>query len=160
MIGLPGETDADVLGIVETIKYLQSQCTKGTKHLAINCTISNFTPKPHTPFQWHTVSVAEFERKHELLRAAFKAERLEQCKYNITPLAISAMEDFIGRGDRSISPVIQRAWELGATNDGWCVTSHVSRRCRCTHTHTHAHTHLHLTSPTSPTPHLAQRPTD
>lgn len=55
MIGLPGETDADVLGIVETIKFLQSQCTKGTKHLAINCTISNFTPKPHTPFQWHTV---------------------------------------------------------------------------------------------------------
>jgi hypothetical protein len=56
MIGLPGETDADVLGIVETIKFLQSQCTRGSKHLAINCTISNFTPKPHTPFQWHTVS--------------------------------------------------------------------------------------------------------
>ena len=51
MIGLPGETDADVLGIVETIKFLQQACTKGNKTIAINCTISNFTPKPHTPFQ-------------------------------------------------------------------------------------------------------------
>jgi hypothetical protein len=27
--------------------------------------------------QWHSVSVEEFERKHELLRDAFKAERLQ-----------------------------------------------------------------------------------
>ena len=40
-------------------------------------------------------------------------------KYNITPLAISAMEDFIGRGDRSICRVVRRAWQAGATNDGW-----------------------------------------
>jgi len=119
MVGLPGETDADVLGIVETIKWLQQECTRGHKHIAINTTISNFTPKPHTPFQWHSVSREEFERKHRLLEDAFKSQRLQQVKYNITPLGISAMEDFIGRGDRAICSVIRRAWELGATNDGW-----------------------------------------
>lgn len=42
----------------------------GKWHLAVNVTISNFTPKPHTPFQWHTVSTAEFARKQAMLREA------------------------------------------------------------------------------------------
>ena len=52
MIGLPGETDDDVLGIAETVKWLQSRCrAKGRKRLAISLTVSSFTPKPFTPFQ-------------------------------------------------------------------------------------------------------------
>lgn len=82
-------------------------------------TVSNFTPKPHTPFQWHTVSSAEFDRKHELLRDAFKAANLYGVKFNITPQKISAMEDFIGRGDRRLGRVIKKAWENGAENDAW-----------------------------------------
>eukprot|EP00854_Cymbomonas_tetramitiformis_P005145 gene5145-6256_t len=92
MIGLPGETDADVVGIVETVNWLQQECRRGRKHLQVSLTVSNFTPKPHTPFQWHTVSSAEFDRKHELLRAAFKAANLYGVKFNITPQKISAME--------------------------------------------------------------------
>jgi hypothetical protein len=38
--------------------------------MAVSVTISNFTPKPHTPFQWHSVSTAEFERKRAMLREA------------------------------------------------------------------------------------------
>jgi radical SAM family uncharacterized protein/radical SAM-linked protein len=117
MIGLPGETDEDVMGIYETIKWLQEECRSGRWHLAVNVTISNFSPKPHTPFQWHSVSTSEFLRKQKMLRAAFKG--LRQVKANFTPARISAMEDFISRGDRRIAHVIKRAWELGATNDGW-----------------------------------------
>lgn len=51
MIGLPGETDEDVLGIADTIRWLQRSCRQGPLHLAVHVTISNFTPKPHTPFQ-------------------------------------------------------------------------------------------------------------
>lgn len=72
MIGLPGETDADVMGIVETIEWLQRECRNGKYHLAVNVTISNFTPKAHTPFQWHSVSTSEFKRKQNMLRRAFK----------------------------------------------------------------------------------------
>lgn len=117
MVGLPGETDADVLGIADTIAWLQRECRSGKWHLAVNVTISNFTPKPHTPFQWHTVSTAEFERKQALLREALRP--LHQVKANFTPVRISAMEDFIGRGDRRLGAVVRRAWELGATNDAW-----------------------------------------
>jgi len=118
MIGLPGETDADVVGIAETIRWLQQECrAKKRKPLGFNVTISNFTPKPHTPFQWHSVATAEFERKQQLLREEFRGIR--GLKVNFTDVRISAMEDFLGRGDRRLASVIQRAWELGAGMDSW-----------------------------------------
>ncbi|ARV61384.1 B12-binding domain-containing radical SAM protein [Nostocales cyanobacterium HT-58-2] len=118
MIGLPGETDADVLGIAETVSWLQRECrAKGRRPLSFNLTISNFTPKPHTPFQWHSVSTAEFQRKQQLLRQAFR--RIKEVKVNFTDVRISAMEDFVGRGDRTLARVVRRAWELGAGMDSW-----------------------------------------
>jgi radical SAM family uncharacterized protein/radical SAM-linked protein len=118
MIGLPGETDVDILGIAETVRWLQQVCgAQGRKRLNLNLTISNFTPKPHTPFQWHSVSTAEFERKQALLRAEFR--RMKGVKANFTDVRISAMEDFVGRGDRRLGSVVRRAWELGAGMDSW-----------------------------------------
>ena len=118
MIGLPGETDADVIGIAETVRWLRQACyIKGRKSLSFNITISNFTPKPHTPFQWHTVSTEEFLRKQALLQAEFKTMRW--AKVNFTDVRISAMEDFVGRGDRRLAAVVHRAWELGAGMDAW-----------------------------------------
>ncbi len=118
MIGLPGETDFDVLGIAETVRWLQRECRlNGRRPLNFNLTISNFTPKPHTPFQWHSVSTAEFSRKQKLLKGEFKAMR--NIKVNYTDVRISAMEDFVGRGDRRLGAVVRRAWELGAGMDAW-----------------------------------------
>ncbi len=118
MIGLPGETDVDVIGIVETVKWLRRECREiSKKRLNFNITISNFTPKPHTPFQWHSVSTAEFIRKQELLRQEFRT--IKGVKVNYTDVRISAMEDFLGRGDRRLGSVIKRAWENGAGMDSW-----------------------------------------
>ncbi|MBD2164515.1 TIGR03960 family B12-binding radical SAM protein [Calothrix membranacea FACHB-236] len=118
MIGLPGETDADVIGIAETVSWLQRECRgQGRRPLNFNLTISNFTPKPHTPFQWHSVSTAEFQRKQKLLRQEFR--RIRGVKVNFTDVRLSAMEDFIGRGDRTLGKVLRRAWELGAGMDSW-----------------------------------------
>lgn len=118
MIGLPGETDADVIGIAETLRWLQQECRQPRrKPIGFNITISNFTPKPHTPFQWHSVSTAEFQRKQALLRQELKSIR--GVKVNFTDVRISAMEDFLGRGDRRLSSVVRRAWELGAGMDAW-----------------------------------------
>ena len=118
MIGLPGETDIDVIGIAETVRWLRRECfIKGRRALKFNITISNLTPKPHTPFQWHSVSTEEFKRKQDLLQAEFRAIR--GVKANFTDVRISAMEDFVGRGDRRLSAVVKRAWELGAGMDSW-----------------------------------------
>ena len=118
MIGLPGETDVDVVGIAETVRWLRQECRHiSNKRLNFNITISNFTPKPHTPFQWHSVSTTEFKRKQELLREEFR--RMKGVKVNYTDVRISAMEDFVGRGDRRLASVVRRAWELGAGMDSW-----------------------------------------
>ena len=79
----------------------------------LTLTLSNFTPKPHTPFQWHSVSTEEFERRGSLLKEALK--KVDGVKSNWTSIRISAMEDFIGRGDRSMCGVIRRSWELART---------------------------------------------
>ncbi|BAZ43613.1 radical SAM domain-containing protein [Chondrocystis sp. NIES-4102] len=118
MIGLPGETDVDVIGIADTIRWLRRECSQiSNKRLNFNITISNFTPKPHTPFQWHSVSTSEFKRKQNLLKEEFR--RIRGIKVNYTDIRISAMEDFVGRGDRRLSKVVKRAWELGAGMDSW-----------------------------------------
>jgi len=116
MIGLPGETDTDVLGIADTCQALQRQCSD-LGRLELNLTISNFTPKPHTPFQWHSVSTEEFRRRQELLRRAL--HQLRGLKTNFTDVRLSAVEDFVGRGDRRLAAVIEAAWRAGAGLDAW-----------------------------------------
>ncbi len=116
MIGLPGETNQDVIGIANTCKMLQEQC-RDIGNLKINLTISNFTPKPHTPFQWHSVSTMEFHEKQNILKKALR--NLHGIKVNFTDIRLSAMEDFIGRGGREVSTVIETAWKNGAQMDSW-----------------------------------------
>ena len=116
MVGLPGETDADVLGIAQTCRHLQQSCAD-LGRLQLNLTISTFTPKPHTPFQWHSVSHGEIRRRQELLRQALRG--LRGVKSNFTDTRLAAIEDFIGRGDRRLAPVIEAAWRAGAGLDAW-----------------------------------------
>ena len=116
MIGLPGEGDDDVLGIADTCRSLQERC-RDLGRLELNLTISNFTPKPHTPFQWHSVSTAEFQRRQELLRRALR--QLRGLKVNFTDVRLSAVEDFVGRSDRRLAPVLEAAWRAGAGLDAW-----------------------------------------
>ena len=116
MIGLPGETEEDVLDIAKTCRELQDKC-KNLGRLKLNITISNFTPKPHTPFQWHSVSSKEFERRQNILKQAFYG--LQGTKINFTDIRLSMMEDFLGRGDRRLAYVIEQAWKNGAGMDAW-----------------------------------------
>lgn len=116
MIGLPGETDSDVHGIADTVEMLRAEMSD-IGRLELNLTISNFTPKPHTPFQWHSVSSLEFQRRQQLLKQRFAQFRA--LKVNFTDVRLSAMEDFIGRGDQSVAPVIEAAWRAGAGMDAW-----------------------------------------
>ncbi len=118
MIGLPGETDVDIKAIAKTCKWLQDECMPYGK-LKLNLTISNFTPKPHTPFQWHSVSSKEFLRRQKLLKDEFFNLKSRNIKVNFTDVRISAIEDLLGRGDRRLAPIIESAWRRGAGMDAW-----------------------------------------
>jgi hypothetical protein len=63
------------------------------------------------------VSTAEFRRRQELLRGALRG--LRRIKVNMTDPRLSAVEDFVGRGDRRLAPVIEAAWRAGAGLDAW-----------------------------------------
>lgn len=118
IIGLPGERDEDVIGIAQTLKLLKRACADlGRPKMKFTLTLSNFTPKPHTPFQWYRVDYADLERKQRLLRSHLRP--LKGVRAHFTDIRFGILEDLIGKGTRQLSPMIYRAWRLGAGMDSW-----------------------------------------
>jgi radical SAM superfamily enzyme YgiQ (UPF0313 family) len=122
MIGLPFETDEDVLGICELVKKIESiyysvPKEKRGKRFGITVSVSTFVPKPHTPFQWAGQnSLEELVRKQELLRNAIPSRRIQ---YSWHDARASRIEAVLARGDRRLAPAILAAYRLGQIFDGW-----------------------------------------
>jgi radical SAM family uncharacterized protein/radical SAM-linked protein len=128
MCCLPTERDEDLLGVVEILKEASTHCRairktdplKYRKDIDFTCTISNFVPKPFTPFQWFgPVDPKETARKHRVLKEALKEARLRNVQLNVTEPQISLLESVISRGDRRVGQIIYDAWRAGCTFDAW-----------------------------------------
>lgn len=128
MIGLPTEQDEDLDGIINTLKEASSLCRKirqsdpekYKRGIEFTCTISNFVPKPFTPFQWFGQDKPEeFKRKQEYLRARLKESGMRNVTLNCTEPHISMMEAVISRGDRSIGQLILNVFKRGCIFDAW-----------------------------------------
>ena len=128
MCCLPTETDEDLEGIIEILKEATEKCRQIRKNdpenysrqIEFTCTISNFVPKPFTPFQWFgQVTREETRRKHRVLKEALKNSHLNNVTLNVTEPETSLMEAVISRGDRSYGDLIYRAFRKGATFDAW-----------------------------------------
>ncbi|MBO4848688.1 MAG: TIGR03960 family B12-binding radical SAM protein [Clostridia bacterium] len=123
MIGLPTETDEDVLGIAELARKVSREFYSMPKELrgkGLRCTVSasTFVPKPFTPFQWEPqIEVSEVLRRQALLRQALKGIRGVEfsCHFSET----SRLEAAFARGDRRLSEVLISAYEHGARLDSW-----------------------------------------
>ncbi len=118
MVGLPGETEDDVRGIASLAKRVSSlrRETKGGPG-RVNIAVSNFVPKPHTPFQFVPMATAEtLERARELLRGLLREKRLQLRVHN---LERSLLEGVLARGDRRVAPAILAAYRAGARFDAW-----------------------------------------
>lgn len=79
MIGLPGETDEDVLAIAKLAKAVQYkyQEVTGRRGAKVTVSASSFVPKPYTPFQWvQQDDIAELRRKQFLLKDALKVKNI------------------------------------------------------------------------------------
>jgi radical SAM family uncharacterized protein len=119
MMGLPTETDEDIIGIAELAKKVVDRYTaiKGRRGVKVNISVSCFVPKAFTPFQWFGQnSLAEFERKQQLLKAHIR-DRSIQFSYH--DARVSLLEGALARGDRRLGAVIYEAWKAGAKFDGW-----------------------------------------
>ena len=121
MLGLPTETDEDVLGIAELVyKVIQAwkeHATNKKRGLRVHVATAYFVPKPHTPFQWEKqITPDEYLRRCRLLKSHFYSKSIE---YNYHAPDLSRLEAVFARGDRRLGPVIEEAVKNGARLDGW-----------------------------------------
>ena len=121
MLGLPTETDEDVLGIAELVFKIintwKANATNKKRGLRIHVATAYFVPKPHTPFQWEKqITPEEYLRRCRLLKSHFYSKSIE---YNYHAPDLSRLEAVFARGDRRVGKVIEQAMYNGARLDGW-----------------------------------------
>jgi len=121
MLGLPTETDEDVLGIAELVKKIihtwRENAVNKKRGLSINLATAYFVPKPFTPFQWEKqISPREYLRRVRLLKENINSRSVD---YRYHEAELSVLEAVMARGDRRLGPVILEAVRSGAKMDGW-----------------------------------------
>jgi radical SAM family uncharacterized protein len=122
MLGLPTETEDDVLGIKDLaykVKDVFFNLPKDKRkgNLTVTVSTSCFVPKPFTPFQWYPQdSIETFNKKIKLLKDNIKDRKIN---YNHHDPKLSFLEAVLARGDRKLSRVLVKAWEKGCKFDGW-----------------------------------------
>ncbi len=121
MLGLPTETDEDILGIAQMANHAlhtwREYASNKSRGVRITVSTSWFVPKPFTAFQWEAqISREEYDRRVRLLREAITAKAVT---YNWHDGDTSFLEAVLARGDRRMSRVLELAWRKGAKLDAW-----------------------------------------
>lgn len=118
MIGLPTETDEDVLGIAELGLKVSALGRQYGRKNKVTVSVGGFVPKPHTPFQWVAQDAPDnLRRKLGLIRQRIAVDRQVTLRYH-DPLP-GVVEGLLARGDRRVADAIERCFELGGRFDGW-----------------------------------------
>jgi radical SAM family uncharacterized protein len=118
LIGLPGERRVDLDGIVEMAEQIARISREVTgRYKEVTASVSNFVPKPHTPYQWNGMQTREYLKEAgEYMRRRCKIRSVKIKQHNIET---SMLEGLLTRGDRRVSAVLEEAWRRGARLDGW-----------------------------------------
>ncbi len=122
MLGLPGETDEDIIGIPRLAQKIVDEYYKNPdkpkgRSCEVTISVACFVPKSHTPFQWCAQDMRdELIRKQKLLGQNITSRKI---RYNWHESKVSFLEAVFARGDRRLSAVIENAYRGGAVFDGW-----------------------------------------
>ncbi len=128
MIGLPTETDEDVVrigtlanAVFERMRELTPKEARG--RLKLSCAVNVFVPKAHTPFQWEgQITAEEARRRVGLIRQAVRSRAV---RVDYHEPKTSLLEAVMSRGGREVGLVVEEAWKRGARFDAW--TEHFSQ---------------------------------
>lgn len=121
MLGLPTETDEDVMGIADLVYKIynvwKDNASNKKRGVRIHVATAFFVPKPFTPFQWEKQDTPEnYVRKTKLLREAMRNKSVE---FNWHEPDLSRLEAVLARGDRRLGKVLEAAAAKGIRLDGW-----------------------------------------
>lgn len=118
LIGLPGERQVDLDGIIEMAETISRIGKEVRGRFAdVTASVSNFVPKPHTPYQWNGMQTREyFEWAGRYLRQRVRMRSVRIKQHDIDR---SLLEGILTRGDRRIGPALLEAWKRGARFDAW-----------------------------------------
>ncbi|MGN0838052.1 MAG: TIGR03960 family B12-binding radical SAM protein [Pyramidobacter sp.] len=131
MMGLPGETDEDLQGIVSLAEHAASVGRSYTKRAVINVSVAGFVPKGQTPFQWCAQNTpVELARKGAFMKRQIHT-RAVSFKYH--EASQSFIEGVLARGDRRVGRAVLEAWRLGERFDSWSETFSLDRWLQAFH---------------------------
>ena len=121
MLGLPTETDEDIVGIAEMANQVlhcwRTYAKNKNRGVKITISTSCFIPKPHSPFQWEgMISIEEYLRRVNLLRSSITAKNVT---YNWHDAETSLIEAVLSKGDRRVADAIEEVWRRGGRLDAW-----------------------------------------
>lgn len=121
MIGLPEETDEDIVGIIKLGKKVLDLGRKisGGKNITVTISVASFVPKPFTAFQWFGQNTkSELIRKQYLLKENIREfGRGLNLSYHYSDLSV--LEGMFARGDRRLGGVLKSLYKKGAMFDSW-----------------------------------------
>jgi radical SAM family uncharacterized protein len=118
MIGLPTETEEDVLGIVNLARECLTVGRRYHHRPSVTASVGCFVPKASTPFQWAAQDPVEvLEGKISMLRRAAAACPGLDLRWH-DPKA-SYAEGLTSRGDRRLAPVLEDVWRHGGVFQEW-----------------------------------------
>lgn len=122
MMGLPTETNEDVVGIADLAQKVVDEFYKNPnkpkgKGVNVSISVSCFVPKPFTPFQWEAQNTMEqLKAKQHLLLESVKSRKISVSYHDART---SFLEGVFARGDRRLCDVMERAWRKGCRFDSW-----------------------------------------
>lgn len=117
IIGLPTETDEDVIGIAEMGREALKIGREYRRNASVTVSVSSHVPKPHTPFQWAAMdTLEEIDRKQQIL---FDLSREYGFRFRKHDMYVSWLEGIITRGDYRTGWLLEEAWRKGARFDSW-----------------------------------------
>lgn len=122
MMGLPTETNEDVVGIADLAQKVVDEFYKNPnkpkgKGVNVSISVSCFVPKPFTPFQWEAQDTMEqLKAKQQLLLESVKSRKISVSYHDART---SFLEGVFARGDRRLCDVMERAWRKGCRFDSW-----------------------------------------
>ncbi|MDO5537137.1 MAG: TIGR03960 family B12-binding radical SAM protein, partial [Desulfovibrionaceae bacterium] len=118
MIGLPTETDEDLLAIVDLCRRVREAGGPGRPKLAVTAALSPFVPKPYTPFQWEDqIGLEEIHRRVHVVLEQFKKIRGLTMRWHEPK--VSHLEGILSRAGRPMADVVETAFRKGAILTGW-----------------------------------------